>query len=142
MYSEFVFETTPETRRRNMRAIKSRRNKTTERRLRAFIVASGISGWRMHGSGLPGCPDFFFETKKIAIFVDGCFWHSCPKCGHTPKANRSYWSEKLARNKRRDAKVNWALRSRAIRVIRLWECDLRCQPNLCLRRIFRALRRP
>src|SRR5436853_5229051 len=56
----------------------------------------------MHVSTLHGCPDFFFPGKRIAVFVDGCFWHGCPTCGHTPRSNRPYWNEKLDRNTSRD----------------------------------------
>ena len=135
------FSSTPAARRANMRAITSRGNRTTERKLRAMVMRSGIRGWQMHVAAAPGCPDFFFPRQDLAIFVDGCFWHGCPRCGHTPKTNRSYWRKKLARNKQRDAQITRTLRSHAIRVLRLWECQLRDKPSSCLKRLFVLLGR-
>ena len=141
MSSEARSISTPAARSANMRAIKSRGNRTTELRLRALVASAAISGWQMHASALPGRPDFFFRAERIAVFVDGCFWHGCPKCGHTPKTNRTYWLKKLARNKQRDAQVTRTLRSHAIRVLRLWECQLRDKPSSCVKRLFVLLRR-
>ena len=140
MCSEPVFAATSEARRSNMRAIRSNRNKTTELKLRGLIVASGISGWQMHRSELPGRPDFYFSEKRLAVFVDGCFWHGCPRCGHTPRTNSEYWIAKLARNQKRDSNVSKALRRKGIRVLRFWECRLRQNPAMCLTRLGNALR--
>jgi DNA mismatch endonuclease Vsr len=122
-----------------MRAIKARSNATTELRFRAHLIRNGIAGWKVCVKGLPGCPDFFFPGNRIAVFVDGCFWHGCPKCGHTPKSNRPYWTKKLASNKRRDLQVGRTLRSKGIRVLRLWECQLRDEPTSSLDRLRRLL---
>jgi DNA mismatch endonuclease (patch repair protein) len=140
MCSEFIFTTTPEARRSNMRAIRSHRNKTTELKFRGLIVASRISGWRMHISDLPGRPDFYFPAKRLAVFVDGCFWHSCPNCGHTPRTNSEYWTVKLTRNRERDHRVSRALRREGIKVLRFWECSLRENSKMCLRLLKKALR--
>src|ERR1700733_11166202 len=94
------------SRRRNMQAIRSTNNGTTERKLRAHLAQLGIVGWRIRPSGLPGRPDFVFPAEKVALFTDGCFWHSCPRCGHTPKTNVGYWRKKLRRNKKRDREIN------------------------------------
>jgi DNA mismatch endonuclease (patch repair protein) len=141
MSSDNEFSSTRPSRRANMRAIRSRGNRTTELKFRALVASSGIRGWKMHVSFLLGCPDFFFPNERIAIFVDGCFWHGCPKCGHTPKSNRQYWSKKLARNKHRDTQVGRKLRSAGIRVMRFWECQLRHDANCCLKRLFTLLER-
>ena len=61
----------------------------------------------MHAVGTPGTPDFIFEERKVAVFVDGCFWHGCPRCGHVPHANAAYWTAKIEANRRRD---RWARR--------------------------------
>jgi DNA mismatch endonuclease Vsr len=119
-----------------MRAIRPRGNSSTELKLRALLISFGTRGWQMHVSALPGCPDFFFTVERVAVFVDGCFWHGCPKYGHTPKTNRPYWRKKLARNKQRDAQTTKALRADGILVLRLWECQLRDKPNSCLKRLF------
>ena len=135
------FAPTSRARSANMRAIKSRGNRTTELKLRAMIVRLGIRGWQMHASIIEGCPDFFFTRERIAVFVDGCFWHGCPTCGHTPRANRQYWSKKLARNRARDIRITRALRSTGIRVLRLWECRLREAPGSCIERLLRLRER-
>jgi DNA mismatch endonuclease (patch repair protein) len=105
-------------------------------------MRSGIRGWQMHVAAVPGCPDFFFPGYGLAVFVDGCFWHGCPKCGHTPKTNWQYWRKKLARNKQRDAQMTRTLRSHGTRVLRLWECQLRDKPSSCLKRLLILLGRP
>lgn len=122
-----------------MRAIKSANNATTERKLRAHFSQLGIRGWRIRLSGLPGCPDFVFPALKIALFVDGCFWHGCPRCGHLPKTNIEYWSTKLARNKIRDRRVNRELRSAGFTVIRYWECAVKRDPRKCLKSLIPLL---
>jgi DNA mismatch endonuclease Vsr len=118
-----------------MQAVKSRSNATTELRLRAHLIRNRIAGWKLHARNMPGRPDFFFPFQRVAVFVDGCFWHGCPKCGHTPKTNRKYWSKKLARNKHRDAQIKRTLRSDGVRVLRFWECQLRDNPGSCLKRL-------
>lgn len=66
-------------------------------------------------------PDIVFTRARLAVFVDGCFWHCCPKHGNVPRANGSYWRPKLARNVARDRAVDWALSSAGWQVIRAWE---------------------
>ncbi|MGO9210308.1 MAG: very short patch repair endonuclease [Terriglobales bacterium] len=128
------FKTTA-ARSRNMQAIRSANNATTERRIRAHLAQLGIGGWRIRSSDLPGSPDFVFPAFKIALFTDGCFWHGCPKCGHMPKSNVTYWKEKLRRNKIRDRAVNRQLRSRGFKVVRIWECEVKRNPRKCLQLI-------
>jgi DNA mismatch endonuclease (patch repair protein) len=82
---------------RVMRAIKGKGNRSTELVLRMVLVRNGIQGWSLN-SRLPGRPDFLFETKKLAVFVDGCFWHGCPRCGHTPKTRSAFWVKKFESN--------------------------------------------
>jgi DNA mismatch endonuclease (patch repair protein) len=65
--------------------------------------------------------DIVFTRSRIAVFVDGCFWHGCPEHGNTPKANTGYWGPKLARNKQRDKRVSNELRADGWSVIRIWE---------------------
>jgi DNA mismatch endonuclease (patch repair protein) len=69
--------------------------------------------------------DFVFRQVRLALFVDGCFWHGCPKHATKPANNRAFWRRKLAGNKKRDALVTRTLRRAGWRVIRIWECDLR-----------------
>jgi DNA mismatch endonuclease (patch repair protein) len=84
---------------------------------------AGIAGWRRHQS-LPGRPDFTFKAERLVVFVDGCFWHGCPRCYKAPATNAAFWEEKLATNRRRDRRVSSALRARGWSVIRLWEHEL------------------
>ncbi|HEV2327505.1 MAG TPA: very short patch repair endonuclease [Verrucomicrobiae bacterium] len=107
-----------------MAAIRSKGNKETELRLALILRAHGIKGWRRHRP-LPGKPDFVFPTQRLAVFVDGCFWHGCPKHGRNPDSNQHYWLAKLKRNRMRDKMVNRALRVSGWKVLRLWEHDLR-----------------
>lgn len=111
-----------------MRAVKSRGNKSTERRCRAWLVRAGVRGWKVHPQGLPGNPDFYFPIPRLAIFVDGCFWHGCPLCGHVPKANHPYWKAKIEGNRRRDQAKAQALSAQGIQVLRFWEHELRLEP--------------
>ena len=123
-----------------MAAIRSRGNKDTELKLAAILRAAGITGWRRH-QAVPGHPDFIFRRERLAVFVDGCFWHGCPKHGRKPGSNRAYWLPKLRRNRERDSAVKRSLCSAGWTVIRLWEHDLAI-PQRCAARIARMLRRP
>jgi DNA mismatch endonuclease (patch repair protein) len=85
-------------------------------------------------------PDFVFPKSRTAVFVDGCFWHGCPKHATKPANNRAFWRRKLAGNKTRDRVVNRALRRAGWRVLRIWEHELRF-PESCIRRILEKLSR-
>jgi DNA mismatch endonuclease, patch repair protein len=87
-------------------------------------------------------PDFIFQRPKIAVFVDGCFWHGCPKHVIWPKGNAAFWKKKILANKARDRRVNRVLRTQGWKVIRVWEHDLkrRDEPKL-VRRLRRLLAR-
>lgn len=122
-----------------MAAIRSRGNKDTELKLASIFRAYGIKGWRRH-QPLPGRPDFVFRRERLAVFVDGCFWHGCPKHGRNPDSNRAYWLPKLERNRQRDMDVKRALTKVGWKVIRLWEHDL-ATPVRAANRIIRALTR-
>jgi len=134
------FRTPTESRSSNMSAIRSFGNKTTEARLRAALAQHGIGGWALHSKTVLGFPDFYFCREKLAVFVDGCFWHGCPKCGHIPKTNVGYWRKKILRNKRRDVLIRRALRAGGFSVLRIWECELKRSPRACVSHVTRALR--
>ena len=95
-----------------------------ELQLRSALHAAGAR-FRKHllveVAGVRVVPDIVFPARKIAVFVDGCFWHGCPQHGTRPAANSDYWSAKLTRNRARDHLVNDALRSAGWRVVRVWE---------------------
>lgn len=120
-----------------MSAIRSKGNKDTELKLAAILRANGITGWRRH-QPLPGRPDFIFRRERLAVFVDGCFWHACPKHGRKPASNRAYWLPKLKRNQKRDRKVTKALQKAGWRVLRLWSHALG-NPRMVAWRITLAL---
>ena len=85
-------------------------------------------------------PDFVFLRLRTALFVDGCFWHGCPKHATRPKSNRAFWRRKLAGNKKRDRLVNRMLRRAGWHVLRIWECELaKKNENHLLRRIQKGL---
>jgi len=119
------FTNVPVKRSWTMAAIRGKNNRTTELMLRMALVRAGIRGWETNVEELPGKPDFFFRKKRVAVFVDGCFWHGCPKCGHYPKTRRSFWKTKILRNKERDKKNRHQLRRRGIKVINIWEHSLK-----------------
>jgi DNA mismatch endonuclease (patch repair protein) len=122
-----------------MAQIKGAGNKGTELRLIGILRKHGITGWR-RGSSLMGRPDFVFSKLKLAVFVDGCFWHDCPKHGSRPRGNAKFWREKFRRNKSRDRLVTKCLRDGGWRVLRIWEHALVSkQVKRTLGRIRRAM---
>lgn len=122
-----------------MSRIRGRGNKDTELALANIFREQRITGWRRNQQ-IFGRPDFIFPKLKLAIFVDGCFWHGCPKHATQPKNNRMFWRRKLSANRRRDSVVNRALRKAGWRVLRIWEHELarKFQARL-VRRIHRAV---
>ena len=121
-----------------MAAIRSKGNKDTELRLVSILRNSRIKGWRRHRP-LPGKPDFVFPKQKLAVFVDGCFWHGCRWHLRMPRSNRAYWKRKIARNKTRDRKTNRLLRKAGWVVVRFWEHAL-LAPESVAKRIQLLLR--
>ena len=122
-----------------MAAIRSRGNKDTELKLVAILRAAGITGWRRHWP-IPGRPTFVFPCERLAVFVDGCFWHGCPKHGRKPGSNRAYWLPKLRRNQKRDIATGRLLAKARWRVLRVWEHEL-ADGERVARRIMTALDR-
>lgn len=114
-----------EQRSKNMAAVKSRGNKSTEQIFLRFLRRHKIVGWRRHYKQLPGTPDFAFPKSRVAVFLDGCFWHGCKRCFKMPKTNRKFWAEKIEGNKKRDRLVSKAIRAKNWSVVRLWEHTLK-----------------
>lgn len=83
------------------------------------------AGWRRHSRVLGTRPDFVWRRERVALFVDGCFWHGCPRCYKAPKSRRAFWKTKLAHNRRRDDLQSRWLRTCGWVALRLWECQLR-----------------
>lgn len=107
-----------------MSLIRGTGNKATELRLIQIFRANGITGWR-RGSKLQGKPDFVFPMLKTAVFVDGCFWHGCPKHATWPRTRAAFWKAKIEGNRARDRKVNRLLKTKGWKVVRVWEHELR-----------------
>lgn len=130
-------------------------NRATELRLIQIFRANDITGWR-RGCVMRGRktedgqqekpfsvrPDFVFQKLRIAVFVDGCFWHGCPRHFIKPKGNAKFWRDKIAANRARDRKVNRTLRRLGWKVVRVWQHALkrRDEPQL-VRRLMRILGR-
>jgi DNA mismatch endonuclease, patch repair protein len=122
-----------------MATIRSRGNKDTELLLVKLLRRYRINGWRRNQKVF-GKPDFIFRQLRLALFVDGCFWHGCPRHSHWPNSNRSFWRRKFSRNKARDALVTRTLRYAGWRVLRVWEHELaKKNETRLMRRIQRAL---
>jgi DNA mismatch endonuclease (patch repair protein) len=98
-------------------------NKSTELNFLAALEKANISEYTTH-ENFPGKPDILLSQYKIVIFLDGCFWHYCPQCGHIPNSNKKYWETKFQRTKERDEKVNSLLETQGFKVIRFWEHEL------------------
>jgi DNA mismatch endonuclease (patch repair protein) len=144
-----------------MSRIRSQGNRATELALVRVFRAHGITGWRRHkklrveglrverrknsqpstfNSQLTVRPDFVFPKLRLAVFVDGCFWHGCPLHKTKPRTNAAFWRKKFAANQARDRLVTRTLRSAKWRVLRLWEHELASQREArLLRRLRRAL---
>lgn len=111
------------TRSRYMAAVKSHGNRSTELKMVTLLRTNRLKGWRRKYP-LPGSPDFCWVKKRVALFVDGCFWHGCPRCYQLPKSNIVYWRNKVHTNQVRDRRINAMLRQQGWSVIRVWECKL------------------
>lgn len=119
-------------------AMRGNKSKDTlpERLLRSALWKTGIKGYRKHLRHLPGCPDITFPRYRIAIFVQGCFWHLCPKCNiPIPKTNTLYWKEKLRRNKERDRRIFKKLKKAGWMPISIWECEVSDSVKRCISKI-------
>ena len=137
-----------------MAKVRGRGNATTEGALAAVLRAEGWSGWRrqqaVRGRDAQGAPfrvrpDFVFRVRRLVIFVDGCFWHGCPRHGTHPQGNAAFWRAKFRRNQARDRRDTRRLRREGWQVLRLWEHELRAKarPGLLvkLRKVFARARK-
>jgi DNA mismatch endonuclease (patch repair protein) len=134
-----VFDT--EKRSAVMRAVKSR-DTTPERQVRRAAHALGLR-FRLGRSDLPGKPDLVFPSRRVALFVHGCFWHGhdCPRGARMPQNNRAYWQAKIARNVARDKASLANLRKLGWKPAVIWECEAKDAENL-VRLITRRIGKP
>jgi DNA mismatch endonuclease (patch repair protein) len=121
-----------------MSKIRSKGNLSTELKMVQLMKAIGIHGWRRHQRQV-GKPDFVFRDKKVAVFIDGCFWHGCPRCFVKPKSNVKYWLAKIARNKDRSREVNRELKRLGWTVLRFWEHSFK-RPQSIITKLDKALK--
>jgi len=126
-----------ETRSKIMAAVRSKGNRSTEVALGKLLWSAGLRGYRKHWR-VPGRPDFAWPGLKIAVFVDGCFWHGC-SCKYLPSSNRTFWRRKIEANVARDKRVRATLNRLGWSVIRVKEC--RVFRPATLARISRAVER-
>lgn len=121
-----------------MKSVKSQKNKSTELKLIKLFKENKIKGWKRNYK-IFGKPDFVFLNHKVAIFVDGCFWHGHKCRNTTPSSNTEYWENKFSKNKARDKIVNSHLKKLNWTVIRIWECELKNKPDKILKKILNKL---
>lgn len=112
-----------------MRAVKGK-GTGLERRLFAMLAGMRLHGWRKNADDVIGKPDVVFDELRVAVFVDGCFWHGCPVCQRKlPETNREYWERKIQRNVERDRLRGATLEENGWRVVRIWEHEMRPGPT-------------
>lgn len=125
--------------RKTMQANRSKNTKP-ELTLRRLLREAGYPGYRLHWKKAPGCPDVAYPGRKVAIFVNGCFWHRCPFCNPpTPKTNQDFWNAKFTATVERDARRIAELTDTGWTVIVVWECQLEAEPQQALRQVLESL---
>jgi DNA mismatch endonuclease (patch repair protein) len=112
----------PTQRSERMGLVAGKRNRSTELRVEQILRANGVRGWTKHPTDVSGRPDFYFPRRRLAVFVDGCFWHKCPTCNRRlPSSRAHFWRAKLSSNRARDQRVTRKLRQGGFHVMRVWE---------------------
>lgn len=114
----------PQDRRKTMRAVKGKGTKL-EKRLWAMLAGMGLKGWQKNVDTITGKPDVVFSSQRVAVFIDGCFWHGCPNCRRKmPQTNREYWERKINRNVELAQLHNEQLQREGWVVVRIWEHEM------------------
>lgn len=114
-----------------MQKVRSKGNKSTELKLIEIFREMGITGWKRNYP-VKGHPDFVFLKKRVAVFVDGCFWHGHDCRNTRPADNQEYWQKKRERNIRHDKEITELFESRGWRVLRIWECEFKVKNRQAL----------
>lgn len=104
-----------------MRRVRTSRT-SEERKVERVLRELGIR-FRRNDPNLPGKPDFFLVDYSVAVFVDGCFWHGCPRCFSGTQTNQAWWDNKINENRRRDRRIDARLRRSGFRVVHFWKHD-------------------
>ncbi len=113
---------------RTSKTMSANRGKDTgpEMALRKALWNSGVRGYRVHQKDLPGKPDIVFPRYRLAILVNGCFWHRCPHCRPSvPRSHTTFWNDKFERNIARDSRVIKELKDQGWRTLVVWECSIK-----------------
>jgi DNA mismatch endonuclease (patch repair protein) len=113
------------------------KNTDIEIKLRKALWSKGAR-YRI-GYKIPGKPDLVFVSAKVAIFIDGCFWHGCPIHGEQPKTNENFWATKIHKNKLRDQQVNSQLMTLGWTVLRCWEHEITSNLDACIEKILTTI---
>ncbi len=135
--------TPPPTDELRSRIMKANRGKDTspEIMLRKALYSNGLTGYRLYWMKVPGSPDIAYPGKKIAIFVNGCFWHRCPHCKpKLPRSNTDFWDKKFKANKERDKRKESLLIEMGWKVLVLWECEIETDVLWCVDEIRKMVR--
>lgn len=127
---------TPERRSALMARVRTKDTKP-EVALRQALWAAGVRGWRLHRRDLPGRPDLAFVGRRVAVFVDGAFWHGHPD--YYRGQSGKFWDDKIAANRARDARVDGDLRARGWTVVRIWDFEVERELGVCVDRVRAAL---
>lgn len=110
--------------------------------LRKLLYAKGVRGYRLHPTGIPGRPDIAFTKKKVAVFVNGCYWHHCPQCNlPLPTHNRMFWKKKFNHNRERDAEKIDLLQKEGWKSVVVWEHEIQRRPSSVVRSVISLLSR-
>jgi len=126
------------------KSMKGNKGKDTKPELlvRRLLREAGYPGYRLHWKAAPGRPDIAYPSRKVAILVNGCYWHRCPLCSPPlPKANAEFWEAKFVANEARDARQVAELEAMGWAVITVWECQLKRDPALVMRSLIGVLER-
>jgi DNA mismatch endonuclease, patch repair protein len=110
------------------------RDTSPELEVRRQLFSRGLRGYRLRPK-LPGKPDIVYSRAKLAIFIDGCFWHGCPRCYTRPATRRPYWDNKLAENVSRDKAVDRSLKEMGWKTLHFWEHDVKKAPGRIVKRV-------
>jgi DNA mismatch endonuclease (patch repair protein) len=122
--------------------MKGNRGKDTKPELlvRRLLREAGYPGYRLHWKKAPGRPDIAYPGRKVAIFVNGCYWHACPYCERPiPKSHAEYWEAKFRANEDRDARKTAQLEAAGWTVAVIWECELKRNPDAVAAAVKRVL---
>jgi DNA mismatch endonuclease, patch repair protein len=125
------------------RSMSSNRGKNTKPELifRKALYAHKLIGYRLHYKPIIGRPDVCYTRKKVAIFINGCFWHRCPYCNPPfPKTHQEYWKDKFEKNINRDKKTYQVLINNGWKVVILWECRIKDDPENCVHQVEQVLK--